>query len=106
MRLLCTLPTPAAHTRTSGTALEPTRHEQHPGRGSTRCGTPLPQNVGLIAAEGPTVCLMHAPQSIIRDIGRSSRGEQAKKIGARLIFSNILRVLVHFSRWHPKEPPR
>lgn len=30
VRQLRTLPTPAAHTRTSGTALEPTRHE-HPG---------------------------------------------------------------------------
>ena len=31
VRLLRTLPTPAAHTRTSGTALELTRYE-HPGR--------------------------------------------------------------------------
>jgi hypothetical protein len=30
VRQLRTLPTPVAHTRTSGTALEPTRHE-HPG---------------------------------------------------------------------------
>ena len=35
VRLLRTLPTPAVHTRTSGTALEPTRlrtRYEHPGR--------------------------------------------------------------------------
>ena len=40
VRQLRTLPTPAAHTRTSGTALEPTRHE-HPGwQREEMCCTP------------------------------------------------------------------
>ena len=42
---------------------------------------------------------------LYRYIGRI-RGEQAKRIGATLIFSNILRFSVRFSRLHPKGPPK